>query len=117
MQPDRIEVPTFRRYLVPFDPKRVPHSFADVLVIGGGIAGTRAALEIDPSLRTVVVTKDQVSHSSSAWAQGGIAGVLDPLDEFSSHVADTVAAGKGMCDQGVGEFVVREAPERIRELI
>ncbi|MCP4787221.1 MAG: L-aspartate oxidase [Fuerstiella sp.] len=117
MQPDRIEVPTFRRYLVPFDPKRVPHSFADVLVIGGGIAGTRAALEIDPSLRTVVVTKDQISHSSSAWAQGGIAGVLDPLDEFSSHVADTVAAGKGMCDQGVVEFVVREAPERIRELI
>ncbi|HIK95241.1 MAG TPA: L-aspartate oxidase [Planctomycetes bacterium] len=117
MQPDRIEVPTLRRYLVPFDPKRVPHSFADVLVIGGGIAGTRAALEIDPSLRTVVVTKDQISQSNSAWAQGGIAGVLDPLDEFSSHVADTVAAGKGMCDQDVVEFVVREAPERIRELI
>ena len=117
MQPDRIEVPTLRRYLVPFDPKRVPHLFADVLVIGGGIAGTRAALEIDPSLRTVIVTKDQISHSNSAWAQGGIAGVLDPLDDFSSHVADTVAAGKGMCDQDVVEFVVREAPDRIRELI
>ncbi|MCP4505402.1 MAG: L-aspartate oxidase [Fuerstiella sp.] len=117
MQPDRVEVPTLRRYLVPFDPKRVPHLFADVLIIGGGIAGTRAALEIAPSLRTIVVTKDQISQSNSAWAQGGIAGVLDPLDDFSSHVADTVAAGKAMCEQNVVEFVVREAPDRIRELI
>jgi len=117
MQPDRIEVPTLRRYLVPFDPKRVPHLFADVLIIGAGIAGTRAALEIDPSLRTIMVTKDRISHSNSAWAQGGIAGVLDPLDEFANHVNDTIAAGKGMCDRDVVEFVIREAPERIRELI
>ncbi|MEZ6124761.1 MAG: L-aspartate oxidase [Planctomycetaceae bacterium] len=117
MQPDRIEVQTLRRYLVAFDPKRIPHLFADVLVIGGGIAGTRAALEIDPSLRTILVTKDRISISNSAWAQGGIAGVLDPLDDFASHVADTIAAGKGMCDEAVVEFVVREAPERIRELV
>lgn len=117
MQPDHIQVPALRRYLVPFDPKRVPHLFADVLIIGGGIAGTRAALEIDPSLRTIVVTKDRISHSNSAWAQGGIAGVLDPLDDFANHVADTIAAGKGMCDQSVVEFVVREAPDRIRELM
>lgn len=117
MQPAQIEVPTLRRYLVPFDPKRVPHLFADVLIIGGGIAGTRAALEIDPSLRTIVVTKDRMSHSNSAWAQGGIAGVLDPLDDFAHHVADTVAAGKGMCDKEIVEFVIREAPARIRELI
>ena len=97
MQPERIEVPTIRRYLVPFDPKRVPHLFADVLIIGAGIAGTRAALEVDPSLRTIVVTKDQISESNSAWAQGGIAGVLDPLDDFANHVNDTMAAGKGMC--------------------
>ena len=117
MQPDRITVPTLRRYLVPFDPKRVPHLFADVLIIGGGIAGTQAALEVDPSLRTIVVTKDRISHSNSAWAQGGIAGVLDPLDDFVHHVDDTMAAGKGMCDRDVVEFVIREAPERIRDLI
>ena len=117
MQPDRITVPTLRRYLVPFDPKRVPHLFADVLIIGGGIAGTRAALEVDSSLRTIVVTKDRISHSNSAWAQGGIAGVLDPLDDFAHHVDDTMAAGKGMCDRDVVEFVIREAPERIRDLI
>lgn len=117
MQPERIDVHTLRRYLVAFDPKRVPHLFADVLVIGGGIAGIRAALQIDSSLRTIVVTKDSIQHSNSAYAQGGIAGVLDPLDDFANHVADTVAAGKGMCDQAVVEFVIREAPERIRELV
>jgi L-aspartate oxidase len=106
-----------RRYLVRFNPKRVPHMYADVLVLGGGIAGIRAALEIDPSLETVVVTKDKLSESNSAYAQGGIAGVLDPLDDFAHHVADTIAAGKGLCDREVVETVVREAPERIRELV
>jgi L-aspartate oxidase len=112
-----IHVPTHRRYLVPFDPKRVPHLFTDVMVIGGGIAGIRAALAVDPSLRTVVVTKDSLQHSNSAYAQGGIAGVLDPLDDFSNHVADTIAAGKGLCHNEVVELVIREAPQRIRELI
>ena len=85
-----------RRYLIQFHPKRVPHMFVDVLVIGGGIAGTRAALAIDPDLETVVVTKDVLAQSNSTYAQGGIAGVLDPLDDFASHVADTLAAGKGV---------------------
>ena len=106
-----------RRYLVRFSPKRVPHVFADVLVIGGGIAGLRAALEIDSSLETVIVTKDVLQLSNSAWAQGGIAGVLDPLDDVASHAADTIAAGKGLCDEDVVNTVVQEAPERIRELI
>ena len=106
-----------RRYLVRFFPKRVPHVFTDVLVIGGGIAGIRAALEIDPSLQTIVVSKDELKVSNSAWAQGGIAGVLDPLDDIAHHAADTIAAGKGLCDQEVVEMVVREAPERIRELV
>lgn len=117
MQSTNIEVPTLRRYLVPFEPKRIPHLFTDVLILGAGIAGTRAALAIDPSLRTVLVTKDHASQSNSSWAQGGIAGVLDPVDEFANHVQDTMLAGKGMCQQDVVELVVREAPERIRELI
>jgi L-aspartate oxidase len=89
--------------------------FTDVLVIGGGIAGIRAALAVDPRLRTVVVTKDTLQHSNSAYAQGGIAGVLDPLDDFANHVSDTMAAGKGLCHADVVELVIREAPARIRE--
>ena len=105
------------RYLVRFDPKRIPHMFVDVLVIGTGIAGVRAALEIDPKLRVVMVTKDVVSMSSSAWAQGGIAGVLDPSDKLTNHFDDTVVAGAGLCDQDVVREVVESAPDRIRELV
>src|SRR5690349_13354027 len=106
-----------RRYLVPFDPRDLPHHFADVLIIGGGLAGLRAALGLPESLRALVVTKDEVRESNSSYAQGGIAGVLDPEDRFDDHIADTLAAGKGLCDPEVVATVVREAPERIAELI
>lgn len=106
-----------RRYLVPFAPKRVPHSFADVLIIGGGIAGIRAALEVDPSLQVVVITKDRLEQSNSAYAQGGIAAVLDPLDDVAKHAHDTISAGKGLCDESVVRMVVESAANRIRELV
>jgi L-aspartate oxidase len=106
-----------RRYLVRFDPRELPHHFTDVLVIGGGIAGLRAALGVPADYRTLVVTKDEIRESNSHYAQGGIAGVLDPEDRFDNHIADTLAAGKGLCDPEVVAMVVREAPDRIGELI
>jgi len=105
------------RYLVPFGPKRVPHCFTDVLILGGGLAGLRAALAVDRRLSVTVVTKDDLQGSSSQWAQGGIAGVVDPEDRFDNHVTDTLAAGGGLCHAGVVDAVVREAPGRIGELI
>lgn len=90
--------------------------FTDVLIIGSGIAGIRAALEVDPRLRVVMITKDRVDLSNSAWAQGGIAGVLDPSDDVKNHAADTLVAGAGMCDRSVVEAVVNAAPSLIREL-
>lgn len=113
----RVTLPLRRRYLVRFSPKRVQHMFADVLIVGGGVAGARAALAIDPSQRVILVTKDVLTLSNSSWAQGGIAGVLDPLDDISNHINDTIAAGKGLCDKEVVDVVVNEAPERIHELI
>jgi L-aspartate oxidase len=105
------------RYLIPFHPKQLPHFFTDVLIIGGGLAGLRAAIAVDPSLSVLVATKDAIEQSNSNYAQGGIAGVLDPDDRFESHVSDTLAAGGSLCDKGVVEMVVREAPQRIRELM
>jgi L-aspartate oxidase len=105
------------RYLVPFGPKRVPHCFTDVLILGGGLAGLRAALAVDRRLSVTVVTKDDLQGSSSQWAQGGIAGVVDPEDRFDNHVTDTLAAGGGLCHPSVVDAVVREAPGRIGELI
>src|SRR4051794_1276673 len=105
------------RYLVPFHPKRIPHHFADVLIIGGGIAGLRAAMQVDPRLSLLVITKDTMEQSNSAYAQGGIASVIDPDDNFASHVDDTLIAGANLCDREVVEMVVSEAPRHIRQLI
>lgn len=105
------------RYLVPFGPKQTPHLFTDVLVIGGGIAGLRAALEVPRELSVLVVTKDVIALSNSSWAQGGIAGVLSPEDRFENHIDDTLVAGAGLCDRDVVELVVREAPEQIADLV
>ncbi|MFO0951816.1 MAG: FAD-binding protein [Isosphaeraceae bacterium] len=106
-----------RRYLAGFDPQDLPHHFVDVLVIGGGLAGLRTALGVPEPLRVLVVTKDEIRESNSTYAQGGIASVLDPRDHFADHIADTLAAGKGLCDADVVADVVREAPSRIGELI
>jgi L-aspartate oxidase len=105
------------RYLVNFQPKNSRHQFADVLVIGGGLAGLRAALEVDPRLQVIVITKDQLQHSNSNYAQGGIAGVFDPEDKIEFHVRDTLVAGANLCDEKVVDTVIRQAPQRIRELI
>ncbi len=105
------------RYLIPFHPKRVPHFFTDVLVIGSGLAGLRAALAVDPQLSVLVITKSSLRESNSVYAQGGIAGVLAADDCFEDHVDDTLQAGGLLCDRRVAERVVQEAPKRIQELI
>src|SRR5260221_11298247 len=105
------------RYLVPFGPKQTPHFFTDVLVIGAGIAGLRAALEVPRDFKVLVVTKDALQQSNSNYAQGGIAGVLSPEDRFENHIEDTLTAGAGLCDRDIVELVVREAPEQIGDLI
>src|SRR5436309_9490746 len=106
-----------KRYLVRFGPKQTAHVFTDLLIIGGGIAGLRAALAAPPQLSVLVITKDRVQQSNSAYAQGGIAAVRSPEDRFENHIEDTLTAGAGLCDRAVVELVVREAPDHIDELI
>lgn len=105
------------RYLVSFDSRTAVHRFADVLVIGAGLAGLRAALEIPADLNVLVVTKDRLTESNSNYAQGGIAGVLGGDDSFENHVEDTLVAGDGLCDRAVVEMVVRDAPDEIEKLV
>jgi L-aspartate oxidase len=105
------------RYLVRFGPKETAHRFTDVLIIGAGIAGLRAALEIPPGIRVLVITKDSLQQSTSSYAQGGIAGVMSPEDRFEDHIEDTLAAGAGLCDRDVVDMVVREAPGQIADLV
>lgn len=105
------------RYLIVFEPKRIAHRFTDVLVLGSGLAGLRAALAVPPSQQVLLATKEEARQSNSNYAQGGIAAVWDPEDRFESHSHDTLDAGKGLCDPAVVDLVVREAPARVRELI
>ena len=105
------------RYLVQFSPKQTPHLFTDILVIGAGIAGLRAALAVPGELDVLVVTKDSIQQSNSAYAQGGIAGVMSPEDRFENHIEDTIQAGGGQCHRDIVEMVVREAPHQINDLI
>ncbi len=93
---------------------------ADVAVIGSGIAGLFLALRcFRQGLTVVVVTKKELSTSSTNWAQGGIAGVLDVNDEsaLEAHVKDTLSSGAGLCDEEVVRSVVYEAADRIKDLV
>ncbi len=89
----------------------------DFLIIGSGVAGLRAAIELAPRGEVVVVTKDRPSESSTEYAQGGIAAVMSDEDEVGIHLEDTLKAGDGLCRQEAVKALVEEGPERIQELI
>jgi L-aspartate oxidase len=90
----------------------------DVVVAGSGIAGLSAALHARAAGHAVtVVTKVNVADGSTRWAQGGIAAALDPADSPAEHLADTLAAGVGLCDEAAVRVLVEEGPGRLRELI
>ncbi|GIW96775.1 MAG: L-aspartate oxidase [Pirellulaceae bacterium] len=108
--------PQTPRYVVDVSPKRMANYFTDVLIVGGGLAGLRAANALGDAA-AIVVTKDELRESNSNYAQGGIASVWDPADDFASHVSDTLRAGGSLCHREVVELVVHEAPLRVRELM
>ncbi len=85
----------------------------DVLIVGSGLAGLTAALQLAPTHRVAVITKRQLQDGSSGWAQGGIAAVLAEDDSFDAHVQDTLTAGAGLCDLASTCYVVENAPDTI----
>lgn len=93
------------------------HLTTDFLIIGGGVAGLRAAVELARSGDVLVVTKDAPTESSSQYAQGGVAVALSDEDEISIHLEDTLRAGDGLCLRKAVGTLVEEGPTRIRELI
>ncbi len=93
----------------------------DVVIIGSGIAGLSVAIKVArrfPDRQCLIITKQESAESNTRYAHGGIAVVSDFVhDSFESHVADTLRAGDGLCDEAVVRHVVEQAPERLRELI
>lgn len=106
-----------RRYLIPFRATLLPQIFTDVLVIGAGVAGLRAALAACEHGDVIVAAKSDLQQSNTYWAQGGIAAALTREDTFASHIEDTLKAGAGLCDEPVVKTVVEGGPARIRELM
>lgn len=91
---------------------------ADVVVVGSGVAGLTAALRCAAAgRRTVVVTKARLDDGSTRWAQGGIAAALGEGDTPEQHLADTLVAGAGLCDETAVRALVTEGPDAVHRLI
>ncbi|TNF56960.1 L-aspartate oxidase [bacterium] len=89
----------------------------DFLIIGGGVAGLRAAIELAPVGTVTVLTKDEPTESSTGYAQGGIAVALSDEDRVGIHYEDTINAGDGLCKEEAVKILVEEGPAVIQELI
>ncbi|GBU08757.1 L-aspartate oxidase [Bacteroidales bacterium] len=92
------------------------HKF-DFLVIGSGIAGMSFALKVADKGSVGIICKTKLEDANTYYAQGGIASVSAPMDDFQKHIKDTLIAGDNLCDPKVVEKVVKEAPQQINELI
>jgi L-aspartate oxidase len=88
----------------------------DFIVVGTGISGLSFALKAATNGKVAVLTKRSPEMSNTAWAQGGISCVADPGDSFDAHIADTMDAGAGLCEEGVVDTIIRSAPEAIEEM-
>src|SRR5262249_51461565 len=87
------------------------------IIIGSGIAGLRAAIDLAETGRVTILTKAQITESNSMYAQGGIAAAIGQNDNIEDHYADTMAAGAGLCDDHAVHVLVEEGPAEIDRLL
>lgn len=106
-----------KRFLISFDTKDISYIQTDILVIGSGVAGLRAAIEAAKYAKVLIITKDKLSESNTEQAQGGIAVVLSHEDSLEKHIEDTLRVGNGLCNEEAVRILVEEGPSGIGELI
>ena len=113
-----VRLPREGRYLLDFDTRELPRFATDVLVIGGGIAGLRAALAASgQGAHVAVLFKDGAGVSNTAWAQGGVAAAVGDDDTAEAHAVDTLRAGCGLCDETVVRTVTTAGPAAVDDLV
>lgn len=113
----RQATPQFPDSLGPFDARSTPALRTDVLVIGGGIAGSSAALRAaDLGASVLVLAKTPSGETNTAAAQGGIAAVLRPDDSYELHIKDTLRVGMGVADAVMSRFVIPQSGETLQRL-
>jgi len=106
-----------RRYLTDFDSSRMGHIVADVLVVGSGVAGARAALAAAAHGSVVLLCKSSFTESNTNYAQGGIAVAIEDGDTPQEHYDDTMRVGSGLSRAAAVRRLVEDGPQRVRELI
>src|SRR2546423_1692002 len=89
----------------------------DFVIVGGGVAGLRAAIGLAQAGRVLVLTKAEPAESNTGYAQGGIAAAIADDDSAALHAADTIRAGDGLCDEEAVRVAVEQGPQYVRELI
>jgi L-aspartate oxidase len=89
----------------------------DLLVIGAGLAGLTVALQVAQKRRVIVLAKRELTEAATAWAQGGIVGVLDDKDSFESHVGDTLEAGAGIVSEATARYITENSHQAIQWLV
>src|SRR5271156_5792396 len=89
----------------------------DFLVVGAGIAGLSAAIRLAETGTVLVVTKEELAESNTAYAQGGIAVAMGGEEDVALHLADTIAAGAGPVDAEAAAVLVEQGPRRVKELL
>src|SRR5437870_244297 len=89
----------------------------DFIIVGGGVAGLRAAIGLAPAGRVLVLTKAEPAESNTGYAQGGIAAAIGDDDTPALHAADTIRAGDGLCDESAVRVLVEDGPRYVRELV
>src|SRR6185369_7517545 len=89
----------------------------EFVIVGGGVAGLRAAIGLAPAGRVLILTKAEPAESNTGYAQGGIAAAVGDDDTPALHAADTVRAGDGLCDEDAVAVLVEQGPGYVRELL
>jgi len=105
------------RYLIDSCKIKKIHSFSDCIIIGSGIAGLSRAIRISKHTKVKVLTKSNLSESTTWYAQGGIAAAVKRPDWWKMHYTDTIEAGQGLCDSTAVEKLVKSAPRMIEDLV
>jgi L-aspartate oxidase len=100
-----------------FSEKKMKTMKFDVVIVGSGLAGLSVALHLPASYKVAIVCKRALSEGASNYAQGGIAAVIDSGDSYDQHIADTLTAGAGLCDEPATRFIIEHGREAIDWLI
>jgi L-aspartate oxidase len=106
-----------RRYLTDFDSSRISHILTDVLVVGSGVAGARAAIAAAEHGDVILMCKESFDDSATRYAQGGIAAAKDELGDVRAHFEDTMRVGCELNNPQAVQLLVTDGPARVRELI